>query len=96
MATEIQERDRTGELIHHIVKDAIHVAMMSPLREPILEAIEATGDVTIVEETDAGDESSGDSGSGRGGRILRGMIALGFVLGVLYLAFRRGIDGDGS
>lgn len=71
------------ELTRQVVKETIGVAMESPLREPILEAVEEAGEASTAGEAPT------DSGTGRFTRGLQGLAVFVVTFAVMYVTLRR-------
>ncbi len=86
MATESQQK---WTLTHQLVNEAVGAAMESSFREPILEAVEDAGDVSVQ-----GSESENTTSSSLT-KALQGLAVFVVMFVVLYVLLRRLTD-DGE
>ncbi|WP_114578923.1 hypothetical protein [Saliphagus sp. LR7] len=81
--TESYDDVLSHELTQFLVREAVGVAMESPLREPILEGVERG-----EREFDGADVSPAPEAES-GGRSLKGVFVLAVLLAVAYAALGR-------
>lgn len=83
--TESYDDVLSHELTQFLVREAVEMAMESPLREPILKGVERG------EREFAGiDPSPAAEGSESGRRSLKGILILTVLVAVLYASRKRG------
>lgn len=96
----LQKIDLESERIQKIVQNAVTVAMESPLREPILEAVEEStgaateraGDEPTADgepDATAGDAETGADGKSRLVKLVQGAVVFAVMFVVLYVVFSR-------
>ncbi|MFP9193053.1 hypothetical protein [Natronosalvus vescus] len=98
MASTIEKLDLENDLVQLLVTEAVKVAMKSPLRDPILEAIEGTAGETreaiegtageTLEATDE-DEASVTREKSRRTKVIQGGTVFVVMFVVLYVTLRR-------
>lgn len=77
------------ELTQQVVKETVTAAMQSPLRDPILEALEESGE---VRQTEKEPEAPGSS---RLKKAVQGLTVFAVTFGLGYFALRK-LTGDGE
>lgn len=82
--TESYDDVLSHELTQFLVREAVSVAMESPLREPILEGVERG-----EREFDGADVSPAAEESDSGGHSLKGLVVLAILVAVVYAALGR-------
>lgn len=91
MATAIEKFELENDLVQLLVREAVKVGMESPLRDPILDAVEdTTGDP--LEATSEGDASTSMEKS-RLTKVVQGGTVFVVMFVVLYVTLRR-LTGD--
>ena len=104
MGARIGKIDLEHDLVRLLTKEAVTAGLESALREPILEAVEATTGETIEAPTEEAVESSTDEVTGRDGtsaereksrltKVIQGGIVFVVMFVVLYGTLRR-LTGD--
>lgn len=94
--------DLEDQFVQDAVRDVVRVGLLSPLRDPILEAVEdVTGEpVAPTDEEGAADEGTADSSDSGGKSALtkavQGLIVFVVMFSVLYLTFQRFTGDDSS
>lgn len=73
-----------NEWVQFAVKEAVKVALESPLRRPILDAVEEDGGVTNVDRASSGSRLT---------TFVRGTMVFVVALSVLYLTLRKRLAG---
>jgi hypothetical protein len=87
MATATEKLDLENDLVQLLVTEAVKVGMESPLRDPILEAVEeTTGEVL---EATSEDDTSGAKEKSRLTKVVQGGTVFVVMFVVLYLTLRR-------
>jgi hypothetical protein len=102
MNTAFEQLDLKHDAVQMIVREAVSVALQSPLREPILEAVEAAEPSVDAAEAEAADRSaeaadtpSGDEDEPGGtatsstAKTGQGVAAFVATVAVLYVLLRR-------
>lgn len=94
------ELDLESELVQDTVRDVVRVGLLSPLRDPILEAVqEVTGEPVAPTDEAAVDEAETEEPADGGGKstlvkALQGLIVFVVMFGVLYLTLQRFAGDD--
>lgn len=83
--TESYDDVLSHELTQFLVREAVGIAMESPLREPILKGVERG-----EREFDGADVSPAAEKSESGGRSLKGVLVLAVVVALWYASRKRG------
>ncbi|MFP8957535.1 hypothetical protein ACLI4Y_12455 [Natrialbaceae archaeon A-CW3] len=87
MATAVEKLDLENDLVQLLVTEAVKAGMESPLRDPILDAVEeTTGDV--IEATNE-DEAAGAREKSRLTKVVQGGTVFIVMFVVLYVTLRR-------
>ena len=93
--------DLEDEFVQNVVRDVVRVGLISPLGDPILEAVEdVTGQPVAPTDTEAADDEEGDDeeseSGGRGfvGRAVRRLLVFAVLAAVVYLSIQRFADDD--
>ncbi|MCU4744658.1 hypothetical protein OB955_20425 [Halobacteria archaeon AArc-m2/3/4] len=91
MATAIEKLDVEHDLVQLLVTEAVIVGMESPLRDPILEAVEETTGESLeaIEETTNEGGTSGTKEKSRLTKVVQGGTVFVVMFAVLYLTLRR-------
>lgn len=91
MATAIEKLDLENDLVQFLVMEAVKVGMESPLRDPILEAVEETTGESL--EATNEDDTSGTKEKSRLTKVVQGGTVFVVMFVVLYVTLRR-LIGD--
>lgn len=91
MATAIEKLDLENDLVQLLVMEAVKVGMESPLRDPILEAVEETTGESL--EATNEDDTSGTKEKSRLTKVVQGGTVFVVMFVVLYVTLRR-LIGD--
>ncbi|USZ71413.1 hypothetical protein [Natronosalvus halobius] len=91
MATAIEKLDVEHDLVQLLVTEAVKVGMGSPLRDPILEAVEETTGESLeaIEETINEGNTSDTKEKSRLTIVIQGGTVFIVMFVVLYLTLRR-------
>lgn len=87
MATAVKKLDPENDLVQLLVTEAVKVAMESPLRDPILDAVEETTGYDL--EATSEDEGSGTREKNRFTKVVQGGTVFIVMFVVLYVTLRR-------
>ncbi|WP_440764465.1 hypothetical protein [Natronorubrum sp. DTA7] len=105
LTNAIDEVDLEHELVQRLALEAVRAGLETPLREPILEAIDETTAEPLYERRDddstADDESAVDAVSDTGSKsrlrmAAQGLIVFAVLFVVLYVAFRVLLGADAA
>lgn len=93
--------DLEDEFVQDVVRDVVRVGLISPLRDPILEAVEgvtgqpvAPADSDVADDEQADDEESETGGRGSIARGVRGLLVFAVLATVMYLVLQRFAGDD--
>lgn len=96
MNTNPRELDLEHDVVQWLVREAVRAGMESPLREPILAAVEETTDEA---ETASGEDSSTEDEAGEAGgksraiKAIQGLAVFVVMFVVMYASLKR-LTGD--
>lgn len=94
MATAIEKLDLENDLVQLLVMEAVKVGMESPLRDPILEAVEETTGESL--EATNEDDTSGTKEKSRLTKVVQGGTVFVVMFVVLYVTLRRLIGNESN
>ena len=88
--------DLEDPMVQQLVEVAVRAAMESPLREPILEAVEeTTGEpVEAADEERLGADGTEDGEKSRTTKAIQGLLVFVSMFIVLYITLRRLTDDE--
>ena len=88
--------DLEDPLVQRLVEEAVRAGMESPLREPILEAVEGTTGEPAepADEERPGVDATGDGEKSRTTKAIQGLVVFVTMFVVLYITLRRFTDDE--
>ncbi|UTF52288.1 hypothetical protein [Natronosalvus rutilus] len=87
MATVTEKIDLENDLVQMLVTEAVKAGMESPLRDPILNAVEESTGESLKATSEA--DTSGTEEKSRLTRVLQGGTVFIVLFAVLYITLRR-------
>lgn len=99
MNTIVDDLDLEHDLVQWIVEEAVRMAMATPLREPILAAVEGSTDESVdaVADRSTGDDhqDTAAQGKSRVTTAAQGLVVFAVIFVTLYVLLKR-LTGGGE